>query len=233
MPFRKAPSMPPTRSSSSDSSPALPAGGPEMKAAVRQEIDAPLAALRAAMEHLADEHQGETPPLDVLDGALREIVRVGRNVNALIDFAVPPEVRPQDCNLEELVRATHRALPSHIRERVQLAIEGHREIVHTDGPMLSRCLGYLITANVSVTDEALLRVTTSGSSALFTLLCEVHAEHEVSLGVSTPDDASLVLVLAQRELQRLGGDVDTHLARSGALQVTVRLPLEPAPGGEE
>lgn len=204
-----------------------------MKAAVRHEIDAPLAALRAALESLARGHHGEAPPFDLLEGALQEVVRVGRNVNALIDFAMPPELHLQECNLEELVRAAHRALPSHIAAQVQLAIEGHREVVCTDGPLLSRCLGYLITANVSTADQALLRVAADGGYATFTLLCEVHAEPDTAPDVSRPDDASLVLVFAQRELERLGGDVDTHLTPSGALQITVRLPLEATGRGDE
>ena len=203
-----------------------------MKTAVRREIDAPLSALRASMESLAGGFRGEVPPENVLDGVVSEIVRVGRNVQALIDFAVPPNLRPISCNLEELARSAHGGLPPHIRSRVTLAIEHPRRRILIDGPLLCRCLGYLVTANVSRLDEALLRVVVEGDSAVFSLLCRVHGGDRTRRNSrrndAQPDDESLVLVLAQREIERMGGELRSYLTPAGALRVTVHLPLEAA-----
>lgn len=209
-----------------------------MKTAVRREIDAPLSALRASMESLAGGFRGEVPPENVLDGVVTEIVRVGRNVQALIDFAVPPDLQPISCNLEELVRSAHGGLPPHIRSRVMLAVESPRTRIVLDGPLLCRCLGYLVTATVSRLDEALLRVVVAGSSAVFSLLCRVHGGSQPGADLrnhdAQPDDESLVLVLAQREIERMGGELRSRLTPTGYLRVTVHLPLEadPATGSE-
>lgn len=214
-----------------DTADSLPRGGPEMKAAVRDEIGAPLAALRAALEGLAGGHHDEAPPFEQLESALRELLRVDRNIDALIDYAMPPELRLRRCNIEELVRSAQRALPVQIAARVEVAIEEPRGVVRTDGPLLSRCLGYLITANVSSIDRALLRAHVEEGFAVFTLSCEVHAGPRSQRIPSGPEDASLVLVFAERELGRLGGELDSKLTSSGALRITVRLPLEAT--GEE
>jgi len=214
-----------------DAADALLRGGPEMKAAVRDEIGAPLAALRAALEGLAGGHRGEASPFEQLESALRELVRVDRNIDALIDYALPAELHLRPCNLEELVRSAHRALPAQIASRVEVAIEDPRGVVRTDGPLFSRCLGYLITANVSAVDRALLRAHVEERFAVFTLSCEVHDGPRTHHTPSGPEDASLVLVFAERELGRLGGELDTELTFSGTLRIGVRLPLETT--GEE
>jgi hypothetical protein len=199
-------------------------GGREMKAAVRREIDAPLAALRAAMEGVAGGNGGGVPPLEMMESALVEITRVGRNIDALVDFAIPPDLFPLSCNLEELVRGAHRSVPADIRGAVRLEIEGQRRSITVDGPLLTRCLGYLISAYVAASDSALLHAFPRSDEALFTLLC--HQRGDESL-----DDHSLVLVLAEREIERMGGRVESELTSSGSVQVTVRFPLEPTAGG--
>ena len=67
-----------------------------MSLALRQALDLPLTALRASMESLSRLIKKQDGGALILDGAIKEVDRIERNVRELMEFASPPDSRPQD-----------------------------------------------------------------------------------------------------------------------------------------
>src|SRR6185436_14232221 len=138
----RAPSPPPS------SPPGTPHGDDEssLPRALAQGLDTPLAALRATMESLGQELQlehGAVKPLRI-DGVLREVDRLGKNVRELCEFATPPVPRPLRCSLEEIVAAARAPLAPEQRARVIVARSEPGPDIDVDGPLLSGCLRRLL-----------------------------------------------------------------------------------------
>jgi len=207
----------------------------DLQAAVRRSIDSPLSALRASMEGLAGDLLEKDPRADALEGALNLVVRLTRNVRALVDYAVPAQLAPLACTVEELARTALGSLPADLQEGIDLALNDARKAILVDGPLFSRCLGYLVAANVQATDGALFSATCDEEGALFSLLCRLRARDQLhdhcEPATNGTEDENLALILAHREIARMGGQVDCSLATTGTLRVTVRMPFESAPLG--
>ncbi|MFN0244935.1 MAG: hypothetical protein ACKVWV_18790 [Planctomycetota bacterium] len=200
---------------------------PDLAEAVARGITLPLAALRASMECLARDLEGAaTPPL-VLRGALNEVIRMGKNVQALVDFTLPQPLHPFACSLEEIAQATLCALDAPSRARVLLASENGRAPLFVDGPVLSRSLAHLVEAGLAHSSHpVLLRARATFSDAVFSVVCpacvsEVDGEADVvrawppnpHLAAST----GVGVALARREIERLGGSFATRSSSSAPL----------------
>ena len=200
----------------------------DMQGTIRRDIDAPLAVLRASMEALSVELGAEDPRGTILDGAVEQIVRLGRSVQALVDYAVPPTLNPLDCSLEELVRASVAQLPTDLAESLYLVFEQRSASTRVDGPLLSRCLTHLVCACVGPRDEAVLHASADDATLEISLLIEPNTAHRATPRESSrpaqaqPDD--LVLVLAQREIERMGGTLESATLPSGSPRLVMRLP---------
>ena len=200
----------------------------DVQGTIRRDIDAPLAVLRASMEALSVELGAEDPRGTILDGAVEQIVRLGRSVQALVDYAVPPPLHPQDCSLEELVRSCAAQLPEDLARSLYLVFEQRSASTTVDGPLLSRCLTYLVCATVGPRDEAVLHASAQGDSLEISLLIEPNTAHRatrretVQPALAQADD--LVLALAEREIVRMGGALESTLLPSGSTRLVMRLP---------
>lgn len=207
----------------------------QLTAQIRQSLETPISALQASIEDLKRDFPEANTRGTRLGHAIELIEALRQNVHALVDLAAPDAATPLSCTLEELARAALRQAPARIRSHVELACEDSNSRLSLDGPMASRGLSYLIQAHVAPESEALLRLSCDGGDACFTLvlpprdgdheridLCDASASHT---------GAELLSVAAEHELTRLGGTVQSTLATSGALKVSVRLPLENRVGG--
>jgi two-component system sensor histidine kinase HydH len=200
----------------------------DMQGTIRRDIAAPLAVLRASMEALSDELGAEDPRGTVLDGAVEQIVRLGRSVQALVDYAVPPQLNPLDCTLEELVRSAVAQLPTELARSLYLVFEQSSASTKVDGPLLSRCLTHLVCATVGPRDEAVLHASADESSLHISLLIEPNSAHRATQRETTQpaqeqaDD--LVLALAEREIERMGGTLESTLLPTHSTRLLMRLP---------
>jgi two-component system sensor histidine kinase HydH len=200
----------------------------DVQGTIRRDIDAPLAVLRASMEALSVELGAEDPRGTILDGAVEQIVRLGRSVQALVDYAVPPALHPLDCTLEELVRSCVAQLPEDLARSLYLVFEQRSASATVDGPLLSRCLTHLVCATVGPRDEAVLHASAREDSLEISLLIEPNTAHRATPretgqpALAQADD--LVIALAQREIERMGGALESTLLPSGSTRFVMRLP---------
>jgi K+-sensing histidine kinase KdpD len=189
----------------------------DLSDAIATGICVPLSALRASMESLARGLDAGDPRATLLSSALCEVVRMGRNVQALLDIALPPTLRPLDCTLEEIAHAALQAIGAEQRARVLLAIESGRERVFVDGPCLSSTLSHLIEAGLCETSHpVLVSARCSGGRCMFSV---VH----VSRGAS-PIAPRLGVELARRQIERMGGELSLHRTQNDQVMWIVRLP---------
>jgi hypothetical protein len=194
-------------------------------ATLRRDIAAPLAVLRASMEALSVDFDGEDPRGTILEGALEQIVLLGRNVHALVDFAMPPELHPLSCTLEELVRTAHDQLDTNTAQRVFLACEDGGAQARVDGALFTRSLNYLLSVLVGEADEAVLHASADAECLMISLL--IHPRSGEGKGpVTHAQDQQLVLMLAERELERMGGGLNCTLLPSQSTSIVLTLPRE-------
>ncbi|MFT7670500.1 MAG: hypothetical protein ACI8X5_003209 [Planctomycetota bacterium] len=197
----------------------------EVRASIRRGIETPLAALRASLEELGRGLQQGSSQANTLDRAVDLIESVGRNVQVLATLAAPTDEAPLCCTLDELARSAVRSISSTVRHRVLFAVEGASSCANVDGPGFSLWLSQLISAGVANRGEALLRTKVDGSFGVFSLVCRAT---ESKNGVNNQE---LLLHVANREIQRMGGTLEHLSSPSGTTQITARLPLIERVGG--
>lgn len=201
--------------------------------ALAQGLDTPLAALRASMESLSQElGQGSRPGLPRLrmDGVLREVERLGRNVRELCDFASPPTPRPLTCTLEEIIAAATQPLTSEQRARVLAAHFERGATLRVDGPLLSGCLRRLLENALEATDgPVLVVVRLADGCTSFTVVDEAPSTlgpdwQPAPFQTTKPNHLGLGLALTQRDIALLNGRLDFLSAPGGETCVRISIP---------
>ncbi len=189
-----------------------------MHATLRRDIAAPLAVLRASMEALSTDFECEDPRGVVLGGAVEQIVCLGRSIQALVDFAAPPELHLQRCSLEELARAAYTQLSEDVAARTSLAFEDADQLVQVDGPLLTRCLANLLGAYALVGTEALVHTCSNAEFLSIHVLIQGNSKNH------TGEARDLVETLAKREIERMGGNLQLTSGPMNWTRMHLRLP---------
>ncbi|MSR63046.1 MAG: HAMP domain-containing histidine kinase [Planctomycetes bacterium] len=198
--------------------------------ALTQGLDTPLHALRATMESLGHELLAHQPiqPLRI-DGVLREVDRLGKNVRELVSFATPPVPRPLACSLEEIVQAARAELAPELRERVVLARGERAAMAHVDGPLLSGCLRRVIENALEATEEPVLVVARlEQGEASFTVIDGTPSTlgpgwQPAPFRTTKPNHLGLGLTLTQRDVALLNGRLQFLSTPGGETCVRITL----------
>lgn len=202
-------------------------GDRTVSAAVTNAIRVPLAALRASMETLVSSFEAEDRRTLAARGALDEIVRLGHELQTLLDYALPVPVQPISCSLREIVCSAVEALGPRRRADVLTAIEDRRARFEVDGPLLSRSLSRLLEpAPGSVPAPALLHARLDRSQAVFTVvLGRTDCERPKTAGPRGTTAASILgLLLARRDVERMGGQFTFRHGEEDRIVSEIRLP---------
>lgn len=221
------------------SSPADAQWSKDLGATIRKSVESPFAALIASVEELGRMDPDGSLRSCRVDNAIEMLQSVRHGVQALVDLVAPSESHPLRCSLAELGRSAVLATPPQVRAGLQIAIDDDPSMVQVDGPRFSRCLSYLLFANLSPGQEALFHTHQSHGQGAFTLsfqrIAAPTSDEMVAAdpGLAMPD--GFMQLVAERELIRLGGSLEYRILPSGNTQLTALLPLEPAsddPNGE-
>ena len=216
--------------------------GHRLARALVQGLDTPLSALRATMESLGDELQHASPRPALrpqrLDGVLREVERLGKNVRELCDLAAPPVPRALPCTLEEIVRAARAALQPEQRERVLIARSEAEATIDVDGPLVSQCLRRLLENALEATpgsgDEPVLVVARcEAGEARFTVVDAAPSAlgpgwQPVPFQTTKPNHLGLGLALTQRDVALLAGRLEFLASSAGQTCVRISIPSKGA-----
>ena len=206
----------------------------EISTAVAQGVRAPLAALRASIESLSRAFSAGDPGSLAAQGALDEVVRLGHEIQAILDYALPPPAQALSCSMREIVCSALDGLALRDRPHVLLAIEDRRARFTVDGPLLSRSITRLLAA--VPTDDlrpALLRARVEGTDVVFALVQDVPG----GAGSDHPSTRSRSAVsalgssLARRDVERMGGRFSVRAEANGNQVSEIRFPGEIADGG--
>ena len=199
----------------------------EIPSAVGHAVRAPLAALRASMEALVQEYQEEDPRSFAVRGALDEVVRMGHEMQTLLDYALPLPLQTSSCSLREIVRSALSSVGPSRRSDVWTAIEDPRDRIEVDGTLLARAIARLFeTGPGSHSAPALLRARTDGADAVLTLVlgpADRRRNRDADLQ-ATSAASVLGIVLARREVERMGGRFSFRRAEANCLLVEIRFP---------
>ena len=200
--------------------------------ALAQGLDTPLAALRATMEsltHELDQKRGVLPS-QRMDGVLREVDRLGKNVRELCDYAAPPVLRPLACSLAEIVEAARAQLTPEQRDRVVVARCEAGAGLEVDGPLLSSCLRRLLENALEATEEvALVVARIEHGAASFSVVDDAPNAFgpdwkPVPFRTTKPNHLGLGLALTQRDIALLNGDLEFLTTPGGGtcVRITIR-----------
>ena len=107
----------------------------DMPTAVAHGVRAPLAALRASMEALAGGFTAQDPRSLAVRGALEEVVRLGQEMQTLLDYALPLPLQPMSCSLREIVCSAVEGVAVSKRGGVWVALENRGSRLQVDGPL--------------------------------------------------------------------------------------------------
>lgn len=211
---------------------AMLAGDRSLSRALSQGLDTPLAALRATMESLTQELQQRTGALQPLrlDGVLREVDRLGKNVRELCDLASPPVPRPLTCSLEEIVHAARAQLAPEQRRRVVAARCEPGAALDVDGPLLASCLRRLLENALEATEEVVLVVARrTPDTASFSVIDDAPSVFgpdwkPVPFHTTKPNHLGLGLALTARDIELLNGRLDFFSTPGGetCVRITIR-----------
>jgi signal transduction histidine kinase len=200
----------------------------ELASSVSASLRTPIAALRASLETLARDLGGDDARARSLGYALEEVVRIGRQVQTLVDFALPAPLHALRCRADELARAAISFLTPAARPRVVLACENACASIEVDGTHFSRALALLLEDALEGADQPVLLVARCEErEASFTILHDkgTAANAERSAG------SALGVMLARRDLERLGARANIDPNPSGPACTLVRCPLVRTSGG--
>jgi len=208
----------------------------DISSAVAHSVRAPLAALRASMEALAHGFQSEDPRSVAVHGALEEVVRLGQEMQTLLDFALPLPPLPLSCSLREIVCSAVDGLPPRRRASIWVAVEDHRTRLFVDGPLLSRSLTRLVVSPAADKDDSvLLRARTDGSDVVFAVVqggpCQARPEDASPTVRTTSATSVLGVVLARRDVERMGGRFSSRRGEDGRTVSEIRFPASPTSQG--
>jgi hypothetical protein len=199
----------------------------DVSAAVGNAVRAPLAALRASMEMLASSFDAGDRRNVAARRAIDEIVRLGHELQTVLDFALPLPVAPISCSLREIVCSAVEQLGPRRREDVITAIEDRRARLDVDGPLLSRSLSRLLEpAPGAPAAPALLRARLERSQAVFTVVLgrtDVEATRVPDLRATTAASV-LGLLLARRDVERMGGQFTFRRGDEDRIVSEIRFP---------
>ena len=199
----------------------------DLSSAVGHAVRAPLAALRASMETLARSFEAGDRRHLAARGALDEIVRLGHELQTLLDYALPLPVQPISCSLREIVCSAVEGLVPRRRADVLTAIEDRRARLEVDGPLLSRSLSRLLeTDHETSAAPALLHARLECSDAVFTVVLEPAApKSPVGTDLRGTTAASVLgLLLARRDVERMGGAFHFRRGADDRIVSEIRLP---------
>lgn len=200
----------------------------ELGLTVTRVLKTPLAALRASMESLAKNLDANDPRRELLSGALAEVTRLGRDVEALASYAAPRPLAPIACSVEEILQGAVARLSLRDASRVTLARPAAAHTLVVDGPLLSTALAQLVRAALeSSCDDVLLQARVEGERTTFVVVSGGDAQRVVVPRTSrSHQEASLTLglELAQRDVVRMGGEFEREVSDAGRVCVRVRIP---------
>ncbi|MCC7011027.1 MAG: hypothetical protein IT454_00580 [Planctomycetes bacterium] len=206
---------------------------PEFGLTMTQILRNPLAALRAQMESLAGEFRADDPRQTQLRGALEHVLKLSRDVDALAQYASPRPLTPLDCTLDEILHSALRALRFEHSSRVKLANGTPGAHIVVDGPALADCLTRLLDNALSGPDEWVLlsaRLESDGQVAFSIVEGVENASYHGTPRAGAPEHRAaalrLGLLLAHREIERMGGSMHVTNTLLGNTCVVVRLPAE-------
>jgi K+-sensing histidine kinase KdpD len=205
----------------------------ELGIAMNRVIKSPLAALRASIESLAEDCRGAGDPREmVLRGALDQVLRLSRDVEALVEYAAPRPVAPLRCSVDEILHAALRHLPDGQRSRLKVVLPELTSHLMVDGPLLAACIGQVIESALASTSEldwVLLQVRRENDQTLFVLVdgaSEVHFEWNEKGERASAQEVGLGLgfTVARRSLERMGGDLEIQRTQRGYTRVIASVP---------
>lgn len=204
----------------------------ELGLAVTRIFKTPLAALRASMESLARNLDSTDPRRETLSGALAEVTRLARDVDALAAYAAPRPLLPLWCSLEEIMQGAVTRLAPRDAARVTLARPGEAPKLYVDGPVLSTTLAHVVrVALESSGDDVLLEARTNDESASFSILSGANGARVDALATpQSHQDASLGLglELARRDVVRMGDTFELDTSDASHVRVRIHVPRGPA-----
>jgi len=210
------------------------AAGPDLSRALAQGLDLPLCALRATMESLTLELADAGVGAQRLDGVLREVDRLGKNVRELLDFAALPTVCAEPCSLDEIVGTARAQLSPEQRRRITAARCERDARIHTDAPLLSACLRRLIENALEAGSEQALVVARlhdgRASFAVFDDAAGFGHDGCVPFRTTKPNHLGLGLALTRRDVELLQGQLEFLATPGGGTCVRITIAAsEPAP----
>jgi len=206
------------------------AGDRDVSSAVASAVRAPLAALRASLEMLASSFEAGDRRNVAARRAIDEIVRLGHELQTVLDYALPVPVAPISCSLREIVCSAVDHLGPRRRIDVMTAIEDRRARLEVDGPLLARSISRLLEpAHGAPAAPALLRARLERKEAVFTVVLgrtDVESPGAPELRATTAASV-LGLVLARRDVERMGGRFTFRRGDEDWIVSEIRLPAGP------
>jgi hypothetical protein len=181
------------------------------------------------MESLSHAFQAGDPRSLAVRRAIEEVVRLGHEMQAVLDYALPQPAQALSCSLLEIACSARTALQEDQRPLVLLATENRRARVNLDGTLLSRSLARVLETALSETrSPVLLRSRLDGCAAVF---CIVQATPRVwSTETSGTRFHSVTSALgaevARRDVERMGGHFAIRNDSCGSTVIEIRFPAE-------
>lgn len=198
--------------------------------ALSQGLNTPLVALRATMESLGQEMLCHAVKPLRIDGVLREVDRLGKNVRELCELAAPPVPRPLACSLEEIVSAARAGLQPEQRARVIVARTEPGAAIEVDGPLLSACLRRLIENALEATDGFVLVVARREHGQMSLSVVDDAPSalgpdwQPVPFHSTKPNHLGLGLTLTRRDVELLDGRLEFPSSPGGDTCVRISIP---------
>ena len=207
--------------------------------ALSQGLDVPVAALRASMESLFREIAGSTVREPMVNSALAEVMRLGRNVQELVDYATPRAPSPLRCSVREILVHVARGLDKQQRSQLFIAQDDPAAHLLVDGPILGAALRRLVQNSFEAgTKDVLLAARREELRTLFTVVDRAPTSFDMdwaqeAFHSTKPNQLGLGLSLVRRDVELLHGTLDFRNAGSGVgTCVILSVPNTPAGHGE-
>lgn len=204
-------------------------GDEALGVSLAQSLDQPLSALRASIESLSLTLSGEAPGRNLVDGILRGIERIERNVRDLADYARQPVPTPSRCGAGEIAVSARAALPEKLRSSVTVACAPAGALLHIDRALLARCLQRLMELALDGgCEQVLLIVRREEARTCFSVIDDgpSHARR-----TEQGSSAGLGLALVERDVALLGGTLMFRRSTHGETCAALIVPDGVDPGG--
>lgn len=174
--------------------------------ALEDAVVLPLRAVEAALAHLARDLGSERDRLDAPRAVLAEARREAEAAAALWEYR---PLQLDSCTVRELAWSARAALPAELRPHVWVATEA-AEPITVDGPAFGRALAALIERAVRrAGGEVLLHGHQEDGVTTFAVVDDLSAQGD-PLEETSGDEVSPALLLARRDLTRLGAELVEH-----------------------